>query len=112
MSLVAIHGASLGAGPGPVRTYRVDLPFPWGDDTEITLPIQSITFDAVNAAYPQIRTRLDHDIPAIAERFVASLEPTMKRVEDRLDRTMTQAYVLGAMMLVGFGLLWYGRQRR
>jgi hypothetical protein len=42
---MSYHG--LGAGPGPVETYYVDMPFPWGDDTELRLPVYALTQDVV-----------------------------------------------------------------
>ena len=36
----------LGAGPGPTTTYLVDLPLPWGKDTEVTLPMDQLVADA------------------------------------------------------------------
>lgn len=44
---------SMGAGPGPTSTYYVDLPLPWGKDTEITLPMEQLTADAWAAVAPQ-----------------------------------------------------------
>lgn len=45
---------AVGAGPGPVKTYKVDAPFPWGDNTEIKIPVQAMVDDAWAAAYPHI----------------------------------------------------------
>ena len=45
---------AVGAGPGPVKTYKVDAPFPWGDNTEIKIPVQAMVDDAWNAAYPHL----------------------------------------------------------
>jgi len=45
---------SMGAGPGPTVTYLVDLPLPWGKDTEVTLPIEALVNDAVTTAQPSI----------------------------------------------------------
>lgn len=44
----------VGAGPGDVVTYRIDLPLPWGRDTEVTLPIQALVDDAYAAMEPNL----------------------------------------------------------
>ena len=43
---------SLGAGPGPTVTYLVDLPLPWGKDTEVTLPMEQLVADSWAAMEP------------------------------------------------------------
>ncbi len=45
---------SMGAGPGPVVKYKIDAPFPWGDDTEIAVPMQQMVDDAWRAISPKI----------------------------------------------------------
>jgi hypothetical protein len=42
----------VGAGPGEVATYQVDLPLPWGANTEVTLPMQALVDDAWTAMEP------------------------------------------------------------
>lgn len=49
---MSYHG--VGAGPGPVATYKVDAPWPWGDNTEIALPLQQMVNDGWNAISPKI----------------------------------------------------------
>jgi hypothetical protein len=44
----------MGAGPGKTITYLVDLPLPWGKDTEVTLPIEALVSDATDQAQPAI----------------------------------------------------------
>jgi len=44
----------VGAGPGPTITYLVDLPLPWGKDTEVTLPIDALVADSVASAQPAV----------------------------------------------------------
>jgi len=43
---------SVGAGPGDTMTYRVDLPLPWGRDTEVTIPMQAMMDDAWASVEP------------------------------------------------------------
>lgn len=75
----------LAARPAPTRTYRVDAPFPWGDDTEITLPVQAMITDAANEAtqhLPEIEdylvTRLRAWLPTIGPEAIRSLWPSAK----------------------------------
>jgi hypothetical protein len=49
---MSYHG--IGAGPGPVATYKVDAPFPWGDNTSVSIPVQAMVTDAWNAVSPKI----------------------------------------------------------
>jgi hypothetical protein len=44
----------VGAGPGPVEKYKVDAPWPWGDNTEIAVPVQQMMNDAWTAIRPRI----------------------------------------------------------
>jgi hypothetical protein len=49
---VSYHG--VGAGPGPVKTYKVDAPFPWGKDTEVTVPVDQMVSDTWAALAPSL----------------------------------------------------------
>jgi hypothetical protein len=49
---MSYHG--VGAGPGPVKTYKVDAPFPWGENTEIKIPVQQMADDSYAAVLPHI----------------------------------------------------------
>ena len=49
---MSYHG--VGAGPGPVKTYKVDMPFPWGDNTAVTVPVQAMVDDTWAALLPKI----------------------------------------------------------
>jgi hypothetical protein len=57
---------SIGAGPGPTVTYLVDLPLPWGKDTEVTLPIEALVNDAVAVAQPSIDASINRGVVAAA----------------------------------------------
>lgn len=109
MSLVAVSGAALGAGPGPVETYRVDLPLPWGPNTEIRMPVQQMAFDMVNAAWPNIHGRLKALAPELARDAMMEVEPVALEHERALVR---QAWLLGGAVLGGVGLLlWWTKKR-
>lgn len=56
----------MGAGPGDSVTYRVDLPLPWGRDTEVTLPIQSLVDDAWVAMEPNVSAAISKGAVVIA----------------------------------------------
>jgi len=56
----------LGAGPGPTATYYVDLPLPWGRDTEIALPMEQLTADAWVALSPKMDQTIAKASVAIA----------------------------------------------
>jgi len=45
---------SMGAGPGPVKKYSIDMPFPWGKDTEVVVPIDEMVGDTWAALSPHI----------------------------------------------------------
>ncbi len=44
----------MGAGPGPVKMYKVDMPFPWGKDTEVVVPVDQMVSDTWAALSPKI----------------------------------------------------------
>jgi hypothetical protein len=56
----------MGAGPGQTMTYRVDLPLPWGRDTEITLPVQALVDDAWLAMEPNVSGAISKGAMVIA----------------------------------------------
>jgi len=58
------HG--VGAGPGPTITYLVDLPLPWGRDTEVTLPIDQLVSDSWTAMEPRMDAAIAKGAVAIA----------------------------------------------
>jgi len=64
---MSFHG--MGAGPGPVVTYKVDAPFPWGSNTEITVPMQQMVDDAWSAISPKIT--------ALESQLVSDMEDEM-----------------------------------
>jgi hypothetical protein len=49
---------SIGAGPGNTVTYYVDAPYPWGDNTEVTIPVEQLVEDAMAAAQPGINAAM------------------------------------------------------
>lgn len=57
---------AMGAGPGDVVTYRVDLPLPWGRDTEVTLPMQALVDDAYTAMEPNLNAAISRGAVVVA----------------------------------------------
>lgn len=57
---------AMGAGPGPTTTYLVDLPLPWGTDTEVTLPLQQLVDDAWVAGSGQMDAAIAKGAVAVA----------------------------------------------
>lgn len=57
---------ALGAGPGATTTYLVDLPLPWGKDTEVTLPIDALVNDAMAVAQPAVDASIMRGVVAAA----------------------------------------------
>jgi hypothetical protein len=81
---VSYHG--VGAGPGPVKTYKVDAPFPWGKDTEVTLPVEQMVTDTWNALAPSLdafEAKLINDMEDEANLYGPRL---VKQVMDEVVR--------------------------
>jgi hypothetical protein len=57
---------AMGAGPGPATSYYVDLPLPWGKDTEIALPMDQLTADAWETLSPKMDQSIAKASVAIA----------------------------------------------
>jgi hypothetical protein len=57
---------AVGAGPGDTKTYLVDLPLPWGRDTEVTLPMQALVDDAWTAMEPAMNASIDRGVALVA----------------------------------------------
>lgn len=61
-----IYDRGLGAGPGPTATYYVDLPLPWGKNTEITLPMEQLMNDAWASMEPNANAAIARGAVAVA----------------------------------------------
>lgn len=96
---MSYHG--LGAGPGPVETYYVDMPFPWGEDTEVRVPVAVLVRDAVRAISP---SDVSNAIPwdSLNRRLQASLpvwiEQANKLAEPHIDRYINKAILKFALV--------------
>lgn len=111
------HG--VGAGPGPVETYRVDMPFPWGADTEIKLPVEALVQDAVRAVqkadvanivpWDSLNQRVTASIPVWAQQLEQEIDPYVNEVISRLTWRVTAI----ATSLVGVSVLaaWWLKKR-
>ena len=67
-----MYGA-LGAGPGETVTYLVDLPLPWGRDTELTLPIDALVEDAWVSVEPAMNRAIAKGAVVIAVVTAAAI---------------------------------------
>lgn len=76
----------VGAGPGPVEKYKVDAPWPWGDDTEIALPVAEI----INDAWTALRPRLDE----LENKLVEDMENELSLYGPRLVKNVMDTVVL------------------
>lgn len=77
---------AVGAGPGPVEKYKIDAPFPWGDNTEIAVPMQQMVDDAWQAISPKIdalEAKLIQDMEGEMEIYAPVL---VKQVMDEVVR--------------------------
>ena len=119
---------SLGAGPGPVRTYKVDLPVPWGDDTEIKIPLDAMVKDAakaipvaslVQSAWGEARPLLQGEAGLLITTY---LEPkfaqaeyivnqALKDVETQTASAVKHVYVAAGIIVVGVGLAFWWSKR-
>ena len=119
---------SLGAGPGPVKTYKVDLPFPWGDDTEIKIPLDAIVKDAaksipvsalVQSAGGTALPLAQEDLPILMKTY---LEPkfaqaeyivnqALKDVEQTAASAVKHVYIAAGLIVAGVALaLWWSKR--
>lgn len=88
---------AMGAGPGPVKTYKIDAPFPWGSDTEITLPVDAMVADTWTALQP----RLD----ALETKLVQDMEMEMDIYAPQLIKELMDEVVrpeISKQMEIGF----------
>jgi len=90
---------AVGAGPGPVKTYKVDMPFPWGANTEITVPVQAMVDDTWAALQPKVDALITQ-----AEEEVSSYAPDEVRtvmnsvVIPKIQSQMEEAFAEMDMM--------------
>jgi hypothetical protein len=92
---VSYHG--VGAGPGPVKTYKVDAPWPWGENTEIKIPVQQMADDSYAAILPHIlelEGMLINDVEGEMARVVPDMVQTVieKNVRPELAKQMEIAF--------------------
>jgi len=127
------YHAGVGAGPGPVAKYKVDAPWPWGDDTEIAIPVQQMVTDAWTALQPKldalenqlvtdIETEVSLYAPKLAKDLIDNivLPELSKELEvtfaelDMMKTDVTRTVVIvGATMVLalGFGAWWVKKGR-
>lgn len=124
---------AVGAGPGPVEKYKVDAPWPWGDNTEIAIPVQEMVNDAWAAARPRIAELeaqliddMENEMTLYAPRLVRDVmdKTVMPELNRELEITMAEFDVMkqdvtrtvlfsaaALAMAVGLGAWWLRRSR-
>jgi hypothetical protein len=89
----------MGAGPGPTTTYKVDAPFPWGDNTAIVLPVQAMVDDAWSALQPHINEFIS-DVEGEAGRVAPDLARKViaETVTPEIQKQMEIAFAKADML--------------
>jgi uncharacterized protein YjeT (DUF2065 family) len=78
--MIGLGLTAVGAGPGPTVTYKIDAPFPWGKDTEVTVPVKAMVDDAFAAAAPhitQLTVDAEDEIKALVPELVNNVMSTV-----------------------------------
>jgi len=70
----------MGAGPGPVKTYKMDMPFPWGENTEVTVPVDQMVSDTWAALSPKI--------DQLESKMIQDMEDEMNLYAPQLVKTI------------------------
>lgn len=119
---------SLGAGPGPTKTYLVDLPFPWGDNTKVVVPLQQVINDAIQAipvqqlavqlvdyAWPEAKHLAETDLPQIIDDVTSAkwgeakytINQAISDVNDIAKKATVHVYIAAGLTVLGIALiLW------
>ncbi len=124
---MSYHG--IGAGPGPIKTYKVDLPFPWGADTEVKLPLDAIVKDAaksipmqalIQAAWAEASPLAQQELPLLMNTY---LEPkfnqaeyivnqALKDVDATASRAIKHVYIAAGLIVTGVAVaLWWQKKK-
>lgn len=113
---MSYHG--LGAGPGPSEAYYLDMPFPWGDDTEVVLPLRAMTTDATREAlrvlrgqdlaslvpWDSINTRVQASMPLWIEQANTEAKPY---VDAYIDSALVKFAGITTVLMGGAFLVAY-----
>lgn len=126
------HMDGLGAGPGPIKTYYVDLPFPWGKDTEVKVPLEAVLQDVlklipvdalakqfVDAGWPELRDQAGPDLPQLLDQAVGPkwneaqhlVNQTLSDVDAIASRVTRGVFIAAALTLAGTAFLMWRMKR-
>ncbi len=83
---------ALGAGPGASKTYYIDAPLPWGDNTPITVPVDAIVADFWQSLRPRLDAWADPAVNAAAAEIGG-------RVEEAVSKPLLQAIDAGSIIV-------------
>lgn len=79
---------TLGAGPGPARTYAIDAPLPWGANTPVTIPVDALATDFANALQPRVDQALQ-----------AATASIRQAVEEGVSKPIQQGLASGQLVV-------------
>jgi len=110
----------LGAGPGPVEEYSVDMPFPWGDNTKIRVPVYAMVNDSLRAMnqtviaskipWDSILRRMEVSIPMWVDQAAENMQP---HVDAWIDKATNRVALAGGVMVLGMAATaWYVRRKK
>jgi hypothetical protein len=111
-----------------VKTYKVDLPFPWGDDTEIKIPLDAIVKDAaksipvsslVESAWGVARPLAQEEIPILMKMYFEPqfaraeyiVEQALKDVETTAASAVKHVYMAAGIIVIGVGVAFWWSKR-
>ncbi len=118
---MSYHG--LGAGPGPTERYYLDMPFPWGDNTAVVIPVQEMTKDATREAlrvlrdedlaslvpWNSINTRVQASMPLWIEQANTEAKPY---VDAYIDSALLKFAGITTVLMGGAFLVAYSMSRK
>ncbi len=122
---MSYHG--LGAGPGPTERYYLDMPFPWGQDTEVVLPVRAITADATREAlrvlrgqdlaalvpWDSINTRIQVSMPLWIDQAVEEANIAAKpHIDAYIDSALVKFAGITTVLMGGAFLVAYKMSRK
>lgn len=64
---------AVGAGPGPTVTYQVDMPWPGGRNSDVTIPIDALMADVWASAEPNVNAAITKGAVAVAASMALAI---------------------------------------
>ncbi len=122
---MSYHG--LGAGPGPTERYYLDMPFPWGENTAVVIPVQEMTKDATREAlrvlrdedlaslvpWNSINTRVQASMPLWVEQAVEEANIAAKpHIDAYINSALVKFAGITTVLMGGAFLVAYSMSRK